>query len=207
MTSDPIIWTGALLTVFAFSYLFKENAFYKATEHLYVGVASGYVVVMGYRNFLDKVVTPVGKGQLLPIIPTILGLMLFSIFFGNEYRWMRRWPIAVTVGIGTAVTARTSVVADLINQTRATMIPLVAKDFASTANNIVIVLGVVSVLCYFFFTFKQTPVLKAGSELGKWVLMITFGAAFGNGIMGRISLLIGRLFLLFQDWIPLIKKA
>jgi len=207
MTSDPIIWIGSILTIFAFSYLFKENAFYKATEHLYVGVASGYVVVMGYKNFLDKVVTPVGKGQYLPIIPSIIGLMLFSIFFGNEYRWMRRWPLAITVGIGTAVTARTSVIEDLVRQSRATMIPLMAGVIAATLNNLVIVLGVVSVLCYFFFTFKQNPVLRTGSEIGKWVLMITFGAAFGNGIMGRISLLIGRLFLLFQDWIPLIKKA
>lgn len=92
-------------------------------EHLYVGVAAGYTVVMGYTNVVNKV-----------------------------------W--------GTAVT-----------------------------------------LCYFIFTVKPNPVLKAGVEGGKWVIMVTLGAAFGAGIMGRISLLIGRLFLVFQDWIPLIKKV
>jgi hypothetical protein len=35
--------------------------------------------------------------------------------------------------------------------------------------------------------------------------MVTFGAAFGNGVMGRISLSIGVLQNLFGEWIHLIK--
>jgi len=34
--------------------------------------------------------------------------------------------------------------------------------------------------------------------------MIAFGASFGYTVMGRLSLLIGRINYLFQDWIPLI---
>ncbi len=43
-------------------------------------------------------------------------------------------------------------------------------------------------LSYFFFTLKPPPVLTGASNFGKWVIMITFGAAFGNAILGRVSL-------------------
>jgi hypothetical protein len=34
--------------------------------------------------------------------------------------------------------------------------------------------------------------------------MLTFGASFGYTVMGRISLLVGRLTFLFHDWLGLI---
>ena len=42
------------------------------------------------------------------------------------------------------------------------------------------------------------------AKLGSWVLMITFGAAFGFTVMGRIALLAIRLEFLFDDWLWLI---
>ena len=41
MSPDPWIWIGAILTLMIFSFLFKDNAFYKFGEHLFVGVANG----------------------------------------------------------------------------------------------------------------------------------------------------------------------
>ena len=85
-----------------------------------------------------------------------------------------------------------------MKQVSATVVP-------TSINNIVIVLGVVTVLEHFFFTFKQSPVLNGASEVGKWVIMITFERAFGNAVMGRISLIINQIQFLFGDWIHLVK--
>jgi hypothetical protein len=41
------------------------------------------------------------------------------------------------------------------------------------------------------------------SRVGITFLMIGFGASFGYTIMGRITLLIGRLHFLFYDWLRL----
>jgi len=200
VSTNPVTWAAAILTLIAYSYLFKENEFYKAMERLYVGVAAGYTMVMGWQNIVSKVWTPlITKGQWWVLIPTITGLLFFVQFINPQYRWMRRFPIAMTVGIGAAVNMRASVSTELVAQLRASFMPL------TTVDSVIVVLGTVAVLSYFFFTFKPNPVFRASSEAGKWVIMLTFGAAFGNGIMGRISLLIGRLFLLFQDWIHLIK--
>jgi len=39
----PFLWTtfGALLTIFTFSFLYKDNPLYKFAEHLVVGVSAG----------------------------------------------------------------------------------------------------------------------------------------------------------------------
>ena len=36
-------WVAAFLTIGIFSYLYKDNPFYKAAEHLFVGVSAGYL--------------------------------------------------------------------------------------------------------------------------------------------------------------------
>ena len=41
---DPGIWVGALLTLFVFSFLYKDNPFYKFAEHLFVGVSAGVLL-------------------------------------------------------------------------------------------------------------------------------------------------------------------
>ncbi|HHY17480.1 MAG TPA: hypothetical protein GX524_05335 [Firmicutes bacterium] len=200
MSTDIGIWTGALMTIAAFSYLFGENQIYKAVEHLYVGAAAGYSIVLGFNNVITKGWQPlVEGGQFQVFIPAVLGLMLFAPYAGNQFAWLRRIPISFIVGIGAGITIRSTVIEQFVKQIGATVLPFNSID------NILVVFGTLVVLSYFFFTFKATPALKGSSELGKWLIMITFGASFGNAAMGRISLLIGRVDFMFREWINLIK--
>ena len=201
MSTSLVIWIGALVTLGAFSYLFKENFIYRAVEHIYVGASAGYAITMGYNNLVLKAWEPtVEKGQYQLIVPVLLGLMLFAPYMGSGLAWMRRYPLSFIIGIGAGITIRSAIIEQFVKQIAATALPL------NSVNNIVIVVGVVTVLSYFFFTLRRTPLLNGSSELGKWIIMVTFGAAFGNAVMGRISLLIGRVQFLFRDWIHLIKS-
>ena len=69
---------------------------------------------------------------------------------------------------------------------------------------LLIMLGVVSVLCYFFFSAEHKGVLGGVSRVGIIFLMVAFGASFGYTVMSRISLLIGRVEFLLRDWLHLI---
>ncbi|MBC7286752.1 MAG: hypothetical protein H5T86_01665 [Armatimonadetes bacterium] len=40
------------------------------------------------------------------------------------------------------------------------------------------------------------------SRVGIWFLMVAFGAGFGNTVMARLSLLIGRIEFLRYEWWP-----
>ena len=64
---------------------------------------------------------------------------------------------------------------------------------ASNLNAIIILVGVTSVLFYFFFSIEHSGPGKMVARTGIVFLMIAFGAAFGYTVMARMSLLIGRL--------------
>jgi hypothetical protein len=66
-------------------------------------------------------------------------------------------------------------------------------NHASNLNAIIILVGVTSVLFYFFFSVEHHGPGKAVARTGIVFLMIAFGAAFGYTVMARMSLLIGRL--------------
>ncbi len=199
MTQDIGIWVAALLTIAAYSFLYKENKFYRAAEHIYVGIGAGYSIVMGYSNILSKAWNPMVKeGQLYLLIPMVLGALLFTRFV-RQVSWAARIPLAFLVGMGAAVALRGAIEQQFVKQIQATMVPL------STFNNLLLVFGTIGVLTYFFFTFPKNRVISVGSNIGRWVMMVTFGAAFGNGVMGRVSLSIGIMQFLFGDWIKLIR--
>jgi len=63
-------------------------------------------------------------------------------------------------------------------------------------------LTLASVMTYFFFSFKRRSVLvEKTSMLGRYMLMIGFGAFFGNTVMTRMSYLIDRLMFLVDEWL------
>ena len=200
MSTSIVTWIAALVTLGAFSYLFKENAAYKAVEHIYVGAAAGYAITIGYQNLVTKAWRPVvTEGHWLVIVPVALGLMLFGPYFGSQFNWTRRYPLSFVIGVGAGITIRSAIIEQLTKQMASTALPL------TSVNNVLIVAGVLATLSYFFFTFRPSPALTGGAEIGKWVIMITFGAAFGNAIMGRVSLIISRVSFIFGEWIHLIK--
>ena len=69
-------------------------------------------------------------------------------------------------------------------------------------DNWVFVITIVSVMTYFFFCFKfNSKAVKGTARVGRWMLMLGFGAFFGNTVMTRMSFLLDRLMFLIDDWI------
>jgi hypothetical protein len=68
-------------------------------------------------------------------------------------------------------------------------------------NNILFVVILLSVLTYFTFSYEQRGPVKRVAIWGRWFLMIGLGAIFGNTVMARMALLIGRIYYLLNDWL------
>ena len=66
------------------------------------------------------------------------------------------------------------------------------KDAFQIISSLILVIGTISSLIYFFFSKRHDGLIGKISKIGIWTLMISFGAAFGYTVMARISLLIGR---------------
>ena len=111
--------------------------------------------------------------------------------------------MAFLVGSAAGVSVKAVLTADLQKQIVSSM-----TLKWSNPNDFVFLLFLLSTLSYFLFLrAKGAPgAVQAGvSVIGTWAMMTAFGAALGFTVMGRLSLLIGRLQFLFGSWIPLIK--
>lgn len=160
--------------------------------------------------------------NLVFFVPVILGLLLL-LRLSSKLGWISRWSLAFIVGTTAGLNFVRYMRSDFVEQIASTFIPLlvdwrgigpffsglnldIAGQFVAMLANWVIFLGVVSGLVYFFFSKEHVGVLGRVSRFGIWVLMVTFGASFGYTVMGRVSLLVGRLTFLFRDWLGLISQ-
>ena len=81
---------------------------------------------------------------------------------------------------------------------------LMPRGLIIAYDNFLIVLTLVCVLCYFlFWEGGRTRLASSAANLGKWLLMISFGATFGSTVMARLSLLINRAQYLLEQCLHL----
>ena len=212
------IWIAAFLTLCILSFLYKDNPFYKFAEHLFVGVSAAYWAVYYYYNILlPNLIQPLfGQGQLLFIIPLMLGIMMLMRLF-PKVGWVSRWPLAFIVGTYSGYNLITYLQSNAVEQVRATLVPFVQIEswknlftgpgvitFLNAIAVPVVIVGVITGVIYFFFSKAHKGVFGGLARIGVWFLMIAFGASFGYTVMARISLLIGRMYFLLHNWLHLI---
>ncbi len=66
------------------------------------------------------------------------------------------------------------------------------KDLFRIFSQVLLLLGLLSSLVYFYFSIEQKGPVGKVARFGVWILMIGFGASFGYTVQGRLSLAIGR---------------
>ena len=160
------------------------------------------------------------------LVPLGLGMLLLCRL-SARVSWLGIFPLAFVVGTFAGLRFVQNVESDLLAQVATMFEPLVVvkhqahagADAAATApidwagsigaslSALLILVGVLSVLAYFFFSLEHKGALGRTAKVGVWYLMITFGASFGFTVMGRIALLAARFEFLFDDWLWLIDPS
>lgn len=200
-------WIATGLTLFIFSFLYEDNPLFKLAEHLYVGVSLGYTIVKTYDTVvMTLILRPIlDKGEWSLLIPVAIGTLMLTRYVPKA-AWLSRYAFAFIVGVGAGLAIPRTISSFILKQVEDTVRPLLAitpgdgvtftyslLNPASNLNGIIILIGVVSVLFYFFFSVEHSGAGKMIARAGILFLMISFGAAFGYTVMARMSLLIGRL--------------
>lgn len=221
MDFSTFLWTtfGAFLTLATFSFLYKDNPFYRFAEHLVVGVSAGYFsIILWHNNLVPNLFQRLADGDWYflwlnssrpeYLIPGILGGLMFTRFSKN-YSWISRWPMALYIGISAGLAIPLELTNRVIRQFEAMMIPIHWDPFFGVKyldplagySEIIATVGTIAALIYFFFSKPHTGAFGGIARLGIWVLMIGFGASFGYTVMARISLFIQRIQFFDQQWI------
>jgi len=208
------IMVAAALTIALYSFLYKDNPIFKMAEHFYVGVATAYLfIVTWYSVILPDVILAwkdVGGGDvwmtisksLAIIVPTILGLLVYTRLI-PRISWVSRITFAAMIGFGAGFAIPNYITSHILKQAKPSMMALWSAA-GPEWGAIVIFVGVITTLVYFFFSVEHKGSIGFIAKIGVWFLMVSFGASFGYTVMARVSLLIGRVSFLFGEWIPLI---
>lgn len=217
---------GVLATVGLYSVLYRETKLYRFVEHIFLGLAAGFSIVALWTENLssfwwDKMVGARSEtgviesngywmyGILLPI-----GLMGYLVF-SKRHNWMSRIPIGIILGFwsGQQVQVWWN---QWGPQIQSSMLPVIPTGsfrvpdnpdpnvlYGSQAlSNLVFVVAILSVLSYFFYSFEVKNKLLLGvNKLGRWILMVGFGAIFGATVMARFALVIDRMYFIWIEWL------
>ena len=196
------IWIIAFFTLALFSFLYRDNPIYKVAEHIFAGLTAGYQVGLIWDTvILQQLWDPMMAGRWWLFIPGVLGFLMFARF-SQKFSWVSRTSLAFVMGVTAGIFLISQLHGLVLPQMRDTMIPLWNGDgFAALTLSLVVVVGVISTLIYFYFSKPHTGVLGVTAKVGIWFIMVAFGAHFGFTVMGRVSLLIGRVQFLIEDWI------
>jgi len=216
------IFVGGLGTLAIFSFLAKENPFYRIFEHLYIGIAAGFGIILTLKSFLwpqilqpllglDIQTYPDGTRSqayepllLLYIVPMLFGLLYYFIF-SARHSWLAKLVIGFTLGISGGAAFK-GFFNGTFPQITGSFKPLLVFseqqfDWFSSLSNIVFIATLLSVMYYFFFSFRsESRALGKVSASGRWLIMVCCGAYFGSTVMARMALLVERLQFLMHDW-------
>ena len=188
---------AAAFTLMVYSFFYRENKAYRFAEHVFIGLAVAHGAVISCKYVWDTALSRViTKGDMFWALPILVGL-LFPFFFSKKYFWIYRIPVSMVVGTGIGLGVAGLMRSQFIDQIVGTIAPPDSKatwySGSHPVNAALIAVGVVGTLFFFIFTMEQKGPLLVAAHVGRWTMMIAFGAAFGFTVMARMSLLIGRV--------------
>lgn len=202
---------AALLTVMVFSYLLGANPLWRIAQSLLVGVSVGYVTLVVVAQVIAPqvariIVPPEGTPadeRWFGAVPVALGLLLLlRIAFPGA--WPASFGLNLVVVVGSALALGGALAGTIIPQALDTVRLLRFDDPYTLTGDLVLFLGVIAALSYFAFGVRRNGTrifpLRALSGLGRWVLVVTFGAILGSlattfyaALIERLEFLVGQV--------------
>jgi hypothetical protein len=206
------VFLAVALTLVVYSYLWRDNLLFRLVEHLFIGVAVGYIVIIAVHNMLlpslvMPLLRPKGMEDRLLIIPLVLGMLLLAkghpslAALGNS-------AMGYLMGTGAALALGGALLGTLLPQVQAAMgLSLNPKSYRVSGSErvleaLIMSIGTVGTLLYFTFAVKGKAVSGVvriwGEAVGRSIILVTLGALFAAAAMSRVALLIGRLRFLVE---------
>ena len=106
MTFETILgaWVATGLTLFIFSFLYKDNPLFKLAEHLYVGISVGYTIVKAYDTVVVRLIYEpmVKQGDWSLLFPLGIGVLMLARYVPKA-SWLSRIAFAFVVGVGSGL--------------------------------------------------------------------------------------------------------
>ena len=215
-------WVAVVLSLVVFSYLVGDNPLYRFVEHLFVGASVGYAFALAWHSILAPrlrlLFNDPGTYWYYAVFFALgLVLLLRSI---SSVSWLADIPLALLFGVGAALAIGGALVGSLVPQLQAAVLLISPYRLGSSGTawaraleSLILTVGTVSVLLYFHFSKARKggaprvwgAFARFAGGIGKWFIMVAFGALFAYAIVARVALLIDRMGFLLGDWLGIIR--
>ena len=206
-----------VLTVAVLSYLLGDNPFYRLAVSIFVGATAGYAALIAWFNIIRPLlVDPLSQpGALLysnfmAIGPQLVGALLAVLLLLKARPATSRLgnvAAAFMVGVGSAVAIGGAVTGTLFPQAGATMLSLLPTnalgglDGEKAVEALIIVVGTVSTLWFFFYAGRGEPgapgqrlaLLQPFAWLGQLFLGTTFGVMYAGALAASLAVFSDRV--------------
>ena len=210
-------FVSLVLTLFVFSYLLGDNALFRATIYLFVGVSAGYVAVIAWHQVLSpQLIFPLVNGtmneRVLLVIPAVLGLLLLAKSVPSLSN-LGTPSVAFLVGVGAAVAIGGAILGTIFPQTLAAInifdLNAAVERGSSKAEQLfagsVLLVGTISTLVYFQFSAKRradgetrrSGPIELLAFIGRIFIGITFGTIFAGVYVAALTAFIERIHFLW----------
>lgn len=198
-------WLICFLTLSVFSFLYKDNPFYKIAEHTFVGAGTAFFALQYYsEGILEPLYEHIHHAMRLPVgelmqlggygvDPTYAIIfrsvaVLFSIFLLSRMvfpnGWAPRWPLAIMVGVYAALKLTGETQSKLVLQVASAMQPLTNPDKMAWSDNWVAVEET-----QVFYTFANT-VLVVGLICALAHFIFTYKRTKFLGGVSRVGIIV-----------------
>jgi len=208
--SDWFTWAVLILstvTTFGLYMILSgvDSPWFAFGEHAFVGCAIGLSVVVStdyiFRAIIPRIAADPVKNW-PTIVSVILGLMMLLRVHKDTVH-IARIPITLATATGIAVSIRATLFSGIINQIRATILPLFGvTDIWAVLTNLTVILCVLFVFTFYYYTTEMKGPLKTANTIGRYILYLSFGVLFSQTYMGRLGLLLGHLETYVKPYVP-----
>lgn len=200
---------GAVLTLLIFSYLLGDNPLYRLALHVFVGASVAYVFVTALRSVILPALSPPDTTD--PNIRLLWNLSLIGVLLGalllmrgvRRLSWLSKIPVAILLGVGVGIALGGAILGTLVPQLDATTNPAV-PEVLKPVGQIIAIVGTITGLMVFSFVGRRPTrrlmnrLLNGGARVGRWFLLIGFGAAYGGVLVASLAFFADRVQYLIE---------
>jgi hypothetical protein len=208
---------GAALTLLILSYLIGDNPLFRLALHILVGVSAAYIGIVALRSVILPALTPPDNADSaanllwsISLVGGLLGaLLLVRGVAVAKVSALGGVAVAVLVGVGVGVALAGAISGTMVPQLDAATRPAVTlspllPEALEPLGQIVAVVGTATGLLVFSFTGQRSGrqltnrLLNSGSTVGRWFVLIGFGAILGGVLTASLALLADRVHYLIE---------
>lgn len=206
---SEFIWTilSFFLTIMVLSYVLGENPLFKVASYLFVGISTGYfMVILINQVLLPKMIYPLFSNNqqsfVIASISLILSiLLLFKL--STKLSGLGSIPMALIVGVGAATIISGALIGTFLPQIDATTdnFSLAAPQNGNIMFGLYVLVGSIATLLYFQYskisnvkiTNHDSKIMNIIRNFGRLFIGITFGSLFAGIILSSLFALMDKV--------------